>query len=116
MVCLDALCVRLLGDAGKATTTRHDMSETDNRRPIAARKAGWAHWLAAQAAGAGASPDLISALSFAFAALGGAFLLGAGALGAPWLRAALLIGAAAAIQLRLVCNLIDGLVAVEHRR
>jgi phosphatidylglycerophosphate synthase len=89
---------------------------TDNRRPIAARGAGWAHWLAARAAGAGASPDLISALSFAFAALGGALLLWAGAIGAPLPRAALLIGAAAAIQLRLVCNLIDGMVAVEHRR
>jgi phosphatidylglycerophosphate synthase len=43
-------------------------------------------------------------------------LLWAGATTAPWLRAALLIGAAASIQLRLVCNLIDGMVAVEHRR
>ena len=92
------------------------MTDTDNRRPIAARGAGWAHWLAAQAASAGASPDLISALSFAFAALGASFLLWAGAIQALWPRAALLAGAAAAIQLRLVCNLIDGMVAVEHRR
>jgi phosphatidylglycerophosphate synthase len=93
-----------------------DVDEIENRRPIAARGAGWAHWLAAQAAGAGASPDLISALGFAFAALGAALLLWAGTITAPWLRAALLLGAAAAIQLRLVCNLIDGMVAVEHRR
>ena len=92
------------------------MTESDNRRPIAARRAGWAHWLAAQAAAAGASPDLISALSFAFAALGASFLLWAGTIEAPWPRAALLVGAAAAIQLRLVCNLIDGMVAVEHQR
>ena len=90
--------------------------EIENRRPIAARGAPWAHWLAAQAAGAGASPDLISALSFAFAALGAGFLLLAGVIQAPWPRAALLIGASAMIQLRLVCNLIDGMVAVEHRR
>jgi phosphatidylglycerophosphate synthase len=32
----------------------------------------------------------------------------------PGLRAAALIGAALCIQLRLVCNLLDGLVAVEH--
>jgi phosphatidylglycerophosphate synthase len=91
-------------------------TELGNRRPIAARGAGWAHWLAAQAAAAGASPDLISALSFAFAVLGAGLLLWAGAVQAPWLRAALLVGAAAMIQLRLVCNLIDGMVAVEHRR
>jgi phosphatidylglycerophosphate synthase len=91
-------------------------TETDNRRPIAARGAGWAHWLATQAAGAGASPDLISGLSFAFAALGAACLMAAGVVQDPWPRAALLIGAAAAIQARLVCNLIDGMVAVEHRR
>jgi phosphatidylglycerophosphate synthase len=90
--------------------------EVENRRPIAARGAGWAHWLAAQAAGAGASPDLISGLSFAFAALGAACLMAAGVVQDPWPRAALLIGAAAAIQARLVCNLIDGMVAVEHRR
>jgi phosphatidylglycerophosphate synthase len=96
--------------------TETDKTDTGNRRPIAARDAGWAHWLAAQAAGAGASPDLISALSFAFAALGAGLLLWAGLIQAVWLRAALFIGAAAAIQLRLVCNLIDGMVAVEHRR
>ena len=93
-----------------------DSTELENRRPIAARGAGWAHWLAARAAGAGASPDLISALSFAFAALGASFLMGAGAIQPAWPRAALLVGAAAVIQLRLVCNLIDGMVAVEHRR
>ena len=93
-----------------------DSTELENRRPIAARGAGWAHWLAARAAGAGASPDLISALSFAFAALGASFLMGAGAIQPVWPRAALLVGAAAVIQLRLVCNLIDGMVAVEHRR
>jgi phosphatidylglycerophosphate synthase len=92
------------------------LDEIENRRPIAARRAGWAHWLAAQAAAAGASPDLISALSFAFAALGAGMLLWAGAIAAPWPRALLLVGAAAGIQLRLVCNLIDGMVAVEHRR
>jgi phosphatidylglycerophosphate synthase len=92
------------------------MDETENRRPIAARGAGWAHRLAAWAAAGGASPDLISALSFAFAAFGGCLLLWSGAAQSPLLRAPLLIGAAVAIQLRLVCNLIDGMVAVEHRR
>ncbi|HEY1753101.1 MAG TPA: CDP-alcohol phosphatidyltransferase family protein [Caulobacteraceae bacterium] len=92
------------------------MAETDNRRPITARGSGWARRLAHVAADAGASPDLISAASLAFSVLGASLLLGAGAARPPPLRAALLVGAAAAIQLRLVCNLIDGLVAVEHRR
>src|ERR1700744_5436089 len=92
------------------------VTDTENRRPIAARGAGWAHRLAALAAAAGASPDLISALRFAFAALGAGFFVWAGAVASPFGRALLLVGAAAAVQLRLVCNLIDGMVAVEHRR
>jgi phosphatidylglycerophosphate synthase len=92
------------------------MDETENRRPIAARGAGWAHRLAAWAAAGGASPDLISALSFAFAALGAGLLMWSGEAQSLFLRAPLLIGAAAMIQARLVCNLIDGMVAVEHRR
>jgi phosphatidylglycerophosphate synthase len=92
------------------------MAELDNRRPIKSRDAGWAHRAAAALADADASPDLISAASFAFAALGAALLLGAGMTEAWPLRAALLLGAAASIQLRLVCNLLDGMVAVEHGR
>jgi|HubBroStandDraft_1064217.scaffolds.fasta_scaffold14040_6 phosphatidylglycerophosphate synthase len=92
------------------------MSEPDNRRPIAARGAGWAHWLADRAAEGGASPDLISATSFCCALLGAALLLVAGGVAFTPVRALLLMGAAGAIQLRLVCNLIDGMVAVEHRQ
>jgi phosphatidylglycerophosphate synthase len=91
------------------------VAEIDNRRPIKSRQAGWALRAAAALADANASPDLISAASFAFAALGAAMLLGAGMVEIAALRAALLIGAAACIQLRLVCNLLDGMVAVEHR-
>src|SRR3546814_4144150 len=57
----------------------------------------------------GVSPNLISMMSIVFAALGAAALL---ELGSPW-------GAwlcAIAIVLRLLCNLFDGLVAVEHAR
>ena len=72
--------------------------------------------LAAELAGLHASPDLISAASIAFAALGGALLLWAGAATSAPLRSALFIGVAVSIQLRLLCNLLDGLVAVEHGR
>ncbi len=90
------------------------MAELENRRPIKSRGSGWAHGTAAWLARAGASPDLISGASFAFAVFGAALLLAAG-VAQPWpLRAALLLGAAAGVQLRLICNLLDGMVAVEH--
>jgi phosphatidylglycerophosphate synthase len=92
------------------------VAEIDNRRPIKSREAGWAHRAAAALADANADPNLISAASFAFAALGAAALLGAGMVEIAALRAALLLAAAAAIQLRLLCNLLDGMVAVEHGR
>jgi len=88
----------------------------DNRRPIKARASGWAHWMAAALARGGAMPDLISATSVAFAILGAMLLLGAGVTAPPALRAPLLIIAGGCIQLRLLCNLLDGMVAVEHGR
>lgn len=76
------------------------------RRPIAARSSGWARWLAAQLAKSSVTPNQISALSMAWAALGGLLMLwGRGWL--PWILAAL------CVQLRLVCNLLDGMVAIE---
>jgi phosphatidylglycerophosphate synthase len=87
----------------------------DNRRPIRSREAPWAKAGAAALAKAGVSPDAVSAMTVVFGAAGGAAFAATG-LAAGWERAALLIGAAAAIQLRLVCNLLDGLVAVEHGR
>lgn len=91
------------------------MTGTANRRPLKSRGAGWAKALAAIIARAGVSPDLISAVSVAFAAAGGALMLGA-AERAPWPRAAMFVAAAVSIQLRLLCNLLDGMVAVEHGR
>jgi phosphatidylglycerophosphate synthase len=92
------------------------VSELDNRRPIKARGSGWAHWLAATLARGGANPDLISAASVAFAILGAMLMLGAGETQPAAFRAPMLILAAACIQLRLLCNLLDGMVAVEHKR
>ena len=92
------------------------MADASNRRPLKSRSTGWAQGLAAALAGAGVSPDLISAASIACAALGAVLLLWAGAATSAPLRAALFVGAAVSIQLRLLCNLLDGLVAVEHGR
>ena len=85
----------------------------ENRRPLKSRGSGWAKRLAARMARGKITPDELSAASVAFAALGAAmFLIAAGR--EPIHRAVLLIGAGICIQLRLLCNLLDGMVAVEH--
>ena len=85
------------------------------RRPLASRDARWAKALAARLARAGASPNAISGAGLLFAGLGAwAFAALGGAGGGA--RVALALAAAAAIQLRLLANLLDGLVAVEHGR
>jgi phosphatidylglycerophosphate synthase len=86
-----------------------------SRRPIASRQTRWARGLASWAVRKGYSPNRISQASIGFAALGFvSYLLG------PQLPAVLhglcLILAALTIQARLVCNLIDGMVAVEGGR
>ena len=88
-------------------------TDLENRRPLKTRSASWARAAAARLAKANVSPDAISCASVACAVLGGSLLMLAGGLG-PAGRAAALIGAALCIQLRLLCNLLDGLVAVEH--
>jgi phosphatidylglycerophosphate synthase len=86
-----------------------------NRRPLKSRGAGWAKSAAAGLAQQGVSPDAVSAASILFAILGCAAFVAAGGAQGP-ARIALLLGAAAAIQLRLICNLLDGMVALEHGR
>jgi len=77
-----------------------------NRRPIASRSAGWAKAAAAFLARTRVTPNQISAVSMVFAAIGGALLaLKPDAIG--------LLGCAIAVQARLVCNLLDGMVAIE---
>jgi len=87
----------------------------DNRRPLKSRSAGWAKAAAAALARLGVTPDIISAASVGFAVLGAGFFLAAG-LSDSGPRAGMLIGAGVCIQLRLLCNLLDGMVAVEHGR
>ena len=82
------------------------MSEAANRRPLKSRSSGWARASAAALARTSVTPNQISFASVVFAAAGAAALAFSGA---PW---ALLV-CAACVQLRLVCNLLDGMVAVE---
>lgn len=83
------------------------MTETDlNRRPIAARNAGWAQKLASTLARSAITPNQISLLSVLCAGIGAALL--------AWVPTpAGLLLCALCIQLRLLCNLLDGMVAVE---
>ena len=85
------------------------MTDHSNRRPIAARDTGWARRAAAALARSSVTPNQISVLSVVFALIGAALLLG----GLTPLR---LVACALCIQLRLVCNLLDGMVALEGGR
>ncbi|MGL4239370.1 CDP-alcohol phosphatidyltransferase family protein [Tabrizicola sp.] len=84
----------------------------ENRRPLTSRSSAWAGRLATWAVERDLTPNQISQASIGFAALGAVFYalspLGPGIL--QWLC---LILAAATAQARLVCNLIDGMVAIE---
>jgi phosphatidylglycerophosphate synthase len=88
--------------------------ETSSRRPLKVRDKAWAHSLAHLVAARRITPNTISLASVFFAAVAGACLF-------SWQhfdlagRVVTLIGAAAGIQLRLICNLIDGMVAVEGK-
>jgi len=91
------------------------MSPLENRRPIKSRGSSWAQGLAATMARAGIAPDVISAGSVMFAAAGAASLV-ISSLALDHRRSFALLVAAACVQGRLVCNLLDGMVAVEFAR
>ncbi|HTV79726.1 MAG TPA: CDP-alcohol phosphatidyltransferase family protein [Steroidobacteraceae bacterium] len=81
-------------------------AEDSNRRPLKTRSAAWAQHLAAILVRAGASPNAISITSVLFAVAGAVLLLRAATLPG-------LLAAALCIQLRLLCNMLDGMVAIE---
>jgi phosphatidylglycerophosphate synthase len=83
------------------------------RRLLATRNAGWARRLAQRLAACGVRPNAVSVAGVGFAlASGTAFYLSSGL--AREGRATLLLAAAACIQVRLLCNLLDGMLAVEQ--
>lgn len=92
-----------------------DRAEPANRRPLASRDTGWARALTRWLASTAVTPNQISVASMAAAAISGACLLASGSIeGTP--RIVLLVLAAAFCQLRLLCNLLDGMVAIEAGR
>jgi phosphatidylglycerophosphate synthase len=100
---------RLMTDGDGFSQNAADMNNTEARRPLASRSTRWAAFLSTAAVRAGLTADGISILSLVFAAAGSAALIW---LPAPWNLAA----CAAGIQLRLLCNLLDGMVAIEGGR
>lgn len=88
------------------------MAQSDDRRPLSSRDTGWARAIAHRLSASGITPNQISMASMAMAAgAGTAFWLAGSA--TPGTRAALLLAAALFCQLRLLCNLFDGMVAIE---
>ena len=82
------------------------------RRELATRSARWAVALAGFLGRIGVRPNAVSMLGIAFSvAAGVALALTPGVQGGG--RVALLLAGAACIQLRLLCNLLDGMLAVE---
>lgn len=91
------------------------MPEVQNRRPLASRKARWAGRIARWLVGTGITPNQISCAGMVAALLGGVCFWAAGQAGGAG-RAMLFLGAALFVQLRLLCNLFDGMVAIEGGR
>jgi phosphatidylglycerophosphate synthase len=88
-------------------------TDIPNRRPLTVRARAWPHFLARRLAEAGVSANQVSVLGLLFAGAGSALLDRARVSDA---RSWLCLAAGVAIQLRLVCNLLDGLIAVENQR
>ena len=88
------------------------LAASASRRTLATRNRRWARTLAARLATAGVRPNSVSIAGVVFAGVSAVtFYVSAGC--AAEIRAVLLLVAAACIQLRLLCNLLDGMLAVE---
>ncbi|MBN8480567.1 MAG: CDP-alcohol phosphatidyltransferase family protein [Xanthomonadales bacterium] len=82
------------------------MPPREARRPLASRGTSWAKAIAGFLARSAITPNQISVISIVFAAVGASLLV-------AWPTAPGLVLAAACVQLRLACNLFDGMVAIE---
>jgi len=87
--------------------------ENITRRPLKSRDTKWAVAVAGRLARVGVRPNAISVAGTVFAAMAGGGLWLAGETARDWRWSALLILAVCGMQLRLLCNLFDGMVAIE---
>lgn len=83
------------------------------RRPLASRGSRWAGRMAQGLVRCGLRPNQVSLASVLFGAGACAAYVGVGRFDSFAAGAALLVTAAVMIQLRLLCNLMDGMMAVE---
>jgi phosphatidylglycerophosphate synthase len=88
------------------------LTENFSRRPIATRSSGWAQALARRLAASAVTPNQISIASVGFAVIAGLAFWASAHVGFVS-RALLLVLGAAGCQARLICNLLDGMVAIE---
>src|SRR5688500_10817118 len=97
----------------KPTDTAVSTAARISRRALATRGAGWAKAFARWLARAGVRPNSVSVAGLVFAvAACAAFYVSPDV--PSDIRALALLVAAVAIQLRLLCNLVDGMLAVEE--
>lgn len=89
--------------------------QTDGRREVASRNTKWANKFAQWLAQKSITPNQISMMSIIFSAIGGGILL-CSSLGAKIPLYISFIVYILCIQLRLLCNLFDGMVAVEGQK
>lgn len=91
------------------------LGTAEGRRPLKTRERAWPRRAAHLLVRLGITPNQVSASSLAFALLGAVCFAAVptAAFPAPIL---LLLGAAICIQLRLLANLLDGLMAIEEGR
>lgn len=92
------------------------MTDRADRRPLATRQRAWAHSLAHFFVRIGVSPNQMSVASIGCAVLCALAYWGSGVATMSVARAACLVAAAAFIQLRLLANMLDGLMAIEGGR
>ena len=83
------------------------------RRPLKSRSTWWAKQLAGRLHRFGLTPNQVSLLSMGCAAVGGAGLLLYAVFDSAVFRIAALLIAILGIQSRLLCNLLDGMLAIE---
>src|SRR5579862_9467797 len=83
------------------------------RRPLKSRDTRWASAIARSLARAKIRPNAISVTGTVFAGLAGICFYAAGKTNSGWSWGIFLALAACGMQLRLLCNLFDGMVAIE---
>ncbi len=92
------------------------MVDLEKRRPLGSRNTKWAARCAGALADKGVTPNAISQASMGAALVAGFAFAASGYVPGPLGVSALLILGALCCQLRLLCNLFDGMVAVEAGR